>query len=381
MLFAISHGLLAKADIAIENYRPTKFIERAESPFFYSIGKRLKFGSSIDASAPALFEGAWLNGDIVTAYASPDNQKIAIVSNRKLYIARVGRPPLLVLENVDHYGAKQVNDSEVFFKWPTLQWHPNSRFIYIAKDKKKKGETTRFSKDAILVRIDIENVSAIEEVVSDFRSSNYFFSGSDSVCFNYAAGDGSLTWRCWTPKGISAVLSLDSAGIHLKNGSVLSGRRFLTYAPDSYESDIWMAHYGFSVRAISDRQDALFHTEAPTVPLLILKAGTNIKGTRLNGIYQRGGSVLPGGRYLLLNMVGGASKGQILLDRVSGHYRKLPKNTRIYRNLNSTHYDNFIFSIDKLAGNRFKPSHPTSTQPYAPVDAPPRKTGAGNDSH
>lgn len=186
----------------------------------------------------------------------------------------------------------------------------------------------------------------------DFRSSSYFFVGSDSVCFNYALGDGSITWKCSTAKDISRVRSLDSTGIHLDNGVVLTERRFLSYRRNIYESAIWMARYGFSVREISERQDALFHKDAPSTTLLTFNTGKNIKGHRVNGIHQIGGSVLPGGRYLLLNM---ASQGQILLDRVSGHYRKLPKDTRVYRNLNSTQYQDFVFNIDNQPDNGFIP--------------------------
>jgi hypothetical protein len=262
---------------------------------------------------------------------------------------------LLVLENVDNYDPQKLGEGDVYFKWPTLQWHPNSRFIYIVKDKKQKLWEQTFSKEATLVRIDIENISVIKELMPDFRSLSYFFVGSDSVCFNYALGDGSVIWKCSTAKGISRAHSLDSTGIHLDNGVVLTERPFLSYKPDIYESAVWMAHYGFSVRRVNEGQDGLFHKDAPKTPLLTFNTGRNIKGHRVNGIRQEGGSVLPGGRYLLLNMAGGLSEGQILLDRVSGLYRKLPKDTRLYRNLNSTHYKDFVFSIDRGPGNSFEP--------------------------
>lgn len=352
MVLAIPQGILAEEPLGISNYQPSQFIENADSPFFYSIGKRVKYGSRIDESAPALFEGSWLNGDIINVYPSPDNQKAAIVSNGRLYIVETWKPLLLVLENVGSYDPKSLDEGDVYFKWPTLQWHPNSRFIYIAKDKKQKMWEQMFSKHAVLVRVDIENSSVIEESIVDFRSSDYFFVGPDSMCFNYAPDDGSLIWKCSTPNGISQARSLDSTGIHLDNGVVLNEQRFLSYTPNIYESAVWMARYGFSVRQINERQDALFHKDAPNILLLTLNTTRNIKGHRVNGIHQSGGSVLPGGRYLLLNMVGAlASQRQILFDRMSGHYRKLPKGTRVYRNLNSTQSESFVFSIDNPGGN------------------------------
>ena len=347
VLFFISQDGLAKEAVGISNYQPAHFVESAETPFFYSIGKQIKYGSSIDALAPSLFKGSWLNGDLVAVYPSPDNQKAAIVSNRKLYVIETGKPPLLALENVDHYKTKKMNDGDVYFKWPTLQWHPNSRFIYIVKDK---GQT--LSKEATLIRIDIDNIRVTEELISDFRSSHYFFVGSDSVCFNHARGDGSIIWKCSTAKGASRVRTLDDTDIHLDNGIVLTGQRFLSYKRNIYESIIWMTRYGFSVRQMNEQQDGLFHEDAPDTPLLTFKTERNIKGHRMNGIKQTGGTVLPGGRFLLLNM---ASEGQILLDRVSGHYRKLPKDTQVYRNLNSTQYPDFAFSINNPLDDGFIP--------------------------
>lgn len=107
LLFTISQEALAKEATGISNYHPSHFVENADSPFFYSIGKQLKYGSSIDELAPPLFEGSWRNGDLVAVYPSPDNKKAAIVSNRKMYITEAGRPPLLVLNNVDHYDPKK----------------------------------------------------------------------------------------------------------------------------------------------------------------------------------------------------------------------------------------------------------------------------------
>jgi len=337
----------------ISNYEPSNFVESAEFPFFYSIGKHLKYGSKIDESAPDLFEGSWLNGDLLKVYPSPDNQAVAIVSNRKLYIAKVGRVPFLALENVDHYAPKKLSEGDIYFKWPTLQWHPNSRFIYIAKDKKQKIISEQlFSKDATLVRIDIENINAITELVAEFRSSDYFFVGSDNVCFNYESDNGSIIWKCSTANGISPARSLDSSGIHLDNGVVLTERPFLSYEPDIYETAVWMARYGFSVRRLNEGQDGLFHKDAPKTPLLVFNTTIDqMKGGSVNGIRQSGGSVLPGGRYLLLDV----SEGQILLDRVSRLYRKLPKDTKVHRNLNSTHYKDFVFSLDNRLGDSFKP--------------------------
>lgn len=354
----VASNAFAKEPDGIATERPSQFAERAETPFFYAIGKRLMYGFAIDAASPALFEGAWLQGDLTAVYPSPDNSKAAVVSGRKLYIVRAGSAPLAVLDNLDYYDPEKMRDGTIFYKWPTLQWHPNSRFIYIAKDKKQKGSLSGYfsSKDAALIRIDIENGGSGQELVTDFRSSKYFFVGTHDVCFNYAPGDGSVIWKCTTDKGPAQARYLDKTGIHLDSGLVLTEQPFWSYEPNIYESEIWMARYGFSVRKLNERQDALFHKDEPSDPLLTINTWKNFKGNRMNGIRQMGGSVLPGGRYLLLNMVDGNDERQILLDRASREYKELPTSTRVHRNLNSSHFENFIFTVDDSPGNNFRPS-------------------------
>lgn len=353
----VSSSAFAKESDGMTAYRPSQFAERAETPFFYSVGKQLKYGFAIDAASPSLFEGAWLQGDLTAVYPSPDNSKAAVVSGRKLYIARAGSAPMVVLDNVDYYSPEKMRDGTIYYKWPTLQWHPDSRFIYIVKDKKQKSSIGYFSsKDATLVRIDIENGGSSQELVTDFKSLEYFFVGAHDVCFNYAPGDGSVVWKCTTDKGPTQARYLDKAGVHLDDGLVLTAQPFLSYKPNIYESEIWMARYGFSVRKLNERQDALFHKDEPSDPLVTINTWKNFKGNRMNGIRQMGGSVLPGGRYLLLNMVDGNGERQILLDRASRQYKELPTSTRVHRNLNSSHFENFIFTVDDSPGNDFRPS-------------------------
>lgn len=371
-LWGIRSVLFPDRQMNIVDYHPSQFVERAEQPFFYSIGKQLKYGWSIDQAAPALFEGARFDGDIVAVYPSPDNRKAAVVSNAKLYLVRIGKPAVQLLDKVDHYAPTAVDVGEVYFKWPNLQWHPDSRFIYIAKDKKQQQLSEQsFSRDASLVRLDTEQPGTMAEVVPDFRALKYFFVGDaeeHSLCYDYAQGDGSVICKCRTPKGIFPARSLDRQGVHLDDGTLLPGRPFLSYRPNIHETAIWMDRYDFTVGQINARQDAVFHRSKPSVPLLYLRAGNNfLKGGRDNALMNYGGAVLPGGRYLLLNMANGQSLGQVLLDRDSGRYRELPKNTRIYRNLNSSDCANFRFNVEDLGQMSFFPCRPQSADPDTPA--------------
>ena len=357
-LIAASQHVVGKEYFGILNYSPSKFLEKAESSFFYSIGNQLKYGMSVDETAPALFEGKYFGGNFVAVFPSPDNKKVALVSNKKLYVVGIGISPQLVLDHVVSYDPKEIGYKEIYYKWPTIQWDSKSRYIYIAKDKKQpQGHWQRpHSRDAILVRIDTENAYNISEMIVDFRSLHYFLVGSDGLCFDYALDNGDVIWKCLTENGVLKAQSVTSDGIQLDNKSTLTGRPFLSYKPNIYESDIWMSRYGFFVKRINEKLDGLFLKSKPEIPLIRISTGVNIKGRHVNGIRQMGGAVLPGGRYVLLNVWHDSFKGQLLLDSATGEYRELPKETNVYRNLNSDAYDDFVFSVGQIRGNEFKPS-------------------------
>ena len=332
--------------VGIVNYAPSKFIEKADSPFFYSIGKQLKYGPSIDEATPTLFKGKFFDGEFTAVFPSPDNNKVALVSDKKLYIIQLGKPPRLALDHVEGNPPGLMSAFWVpHYLWPTVQWDSRSRYVYIARAGLVKKS---------LVRLDAENPAEIVEIVSDFRSLHYFLVGAGSVCFDYALENGDVVWKCSTDKGAFRAKSLNRTGIILENNSVLIGDRFMSYTPNIYETDIWLAINGFVVRGINDNLDGLFARKKPEQPLLAIVTGTNIKGHRVDGILQYGGAVLPGGRYVLLNVWHHRFKGQLLLDSDTGEYRELPKDTRVYRNLNSNEFPDFNFSVEWNKGNNFQ---------------------------
>lgn len=345
--------------VGILNYSPSFFTEQVETPFFFSIGKRLKYGKMISEEAPTLFEGKMFNGDITAVFPSPDNKKAAIVSGGSLYLAQVGKETMLLLSKIDNLAGSNVRIGAVFYKWPTIQWDYESRFIYVTKDKKQEQVSRQVhSKYAVLVRIDIENSQHGREIVSDFPSLHYFMVGDDAVCFDYALNNGDVIWKCSTPTGVSRVLSMDDKNVLLESGVTVTGIRFLSYTPNIYETEIWLTRFGFFIKKISNEVEGLFSKSRPTSQLIAIKTGRNIKGHEVDGIGQYGGSVLPGGRYILLNLWHHNFKGQLLIDGNTGQYRELPKNSRVYQNINSSNYENFSFGAKWPAHNDFIPSYP-----------------------
>jgi len=339
----------------IVEYKPSNFTEQAAAPFYYSIGKELRFGESINESSPILFEGKFSDKRL-EVFPSPDQKKAAVVSGGDLYLVEVGKPALLLLRKVGNLEPRNVRVGEEFYKYTMLQWDAHSQYIYIARDKRKKRVFEQsFSTDATLVHIDVSNPTCIDEVIQDFRSLKYFFVGDDFICFDYALGNGDVIWKCSLKGNIQPMKEGGVEGVVLQDGTRIDGRIFLSYGGGMYERDIWLSRYGFSLSESPKGYIGFYSRHKQQVPIFRIRGGLNIKGGFVHGVTQYGCSVLAGGRYALLNVWHDNFKGQLLIDGVSGQYRELPRNTRVHQNLNSSNYENVIFSMTGTTWPEFLP--------------------------
>lgn len=348
---------VARQPFGIIGYKPSSYVEFADKPFFYSIGKTLRYGRTISENSPVLFKGAFFRGDLKEVYVSPDNKKAAIISGGKLYLAETTGHARLLLENGDNKVGSEHHKGEAFYDHYTLQWDMESRAIYIVRNKKQSDVSKQFfSHDATLVRIDIDSPAKIVEVIQDFASLYYFLVGNDTICFDYAPGNGDVIWNCSQNGNVNRVISHQHGQMKLENGVVTQGRPFLSYNGGGHESEIWLSNYGFSLRYTTDGITDFFSKSDNEKPILKIQGGHNIKGHYVIGILQNGCKVLPGGRYALLNVWFDNFKGQLLVDGLTGKYRELPDKTRVYLNLNSLNYEHFKFDIDTGEHPIFVPS-------------------------
>lgn len=348
---------VAREFFGIIDYKPSSFSEVADEPFFYSIGKTLRYGRTISDNAPVLFSGTLFGGDLALVYDSPDHKKAAIVYGGNLYVAEATVPARLLLESVDNYAGQEIRQGDLFYKYPTLQWDEKSRSIYIVRDKKQSQLKDQiWSRDATLVRIEIDTPNKSIDVIQNFRSLNYFFVGNEAICFNYSPDDGSVVWKCSHQGKVGLVRSHHGEQIVLEDG-VVEGRPFVSYHPGNiYESEIWLTNYGFSLRKTSDDTFAFFSGSDHQTPIFKIRGGYNFKGEFMDGIAQTGCKVLPGGRFALLNVHHDTFAGQLLVDGQTGKYRELPSKTRIWWNLNSSNYKHFKFDIGPTKWPEFVPA-------------------------
>ncbi|WP_322039396.1 hypothetical protein [Burkholderia diffusa] len=161
----------------IVDYRPSTFSELADTPFFFSIGHKLKYGRAIVDSAPTVFEGDFSDTLHNAVYPSPNDKRAIVVIWNKLYMVEPGKKPLLILSDADNEVGGLHAPGARFYRRFRLQWDPSSRYILIPRDKKQPQISQQFySPDKALVRIDTENPSVVDELIpaGQFRSSSFF---------------------------------------------------------------------------------------------------------------------------------------------------------------------------------------------------------------
>lgn len=360
ILFVLSTALtcptnaVAKQFFGILNYKPAEYVESVSEPFFYSIGKTLRYDRTINDTSPVVFKGSFFGDELREVFVSPDNNKAAVLYGDKLYLARAAGPALLLLSDC-RFNKFKVGETY----YSELQWEEDSSSIYMIRDTEhvRTPQSSWRAPDAALVRIDINSPGKVIEAIQNFNSLNYFFVGDDTICFNYARKDGNVEWRCAQDSETSRAKSQQNGEIVLENGMAIQGRPFVSYDQGNiYESEIWLSSYGFTTKRADGNITEFFSKNASSKPLFKIQGGHNIKGHYVDGIAQRGCKVLPGGRYALLNVAHDNFKGQLLVDGETGKYRELPANTKVFLNLNSLNYDHFKFDLGPTKHPEFLPA-------------------------
>jgi len=332
----------------ILNYKPSKFTEQMEKPFFYSIDNTLRYGNTISKESSILFKANFGDKSLKAAQVlvSPDNTKAAVISDHKLYVvyANPQKPSKFILEHSFNYDPK-IPMGEFFYKYPLLQWSQNSTSLYIASDIKKEVGKQSFSHDAVLIHIDLENTPiTLRPIIRDFAALKYFFIDDMTLCFNYAMPNGDVKWKCFFQEKSQFVKSYTSNNITLEDGTKIEGSSLASYLPihmhkSRLESDInenfsfiHLTNTKISENTVYDKPTiGLVSKQYSEKPIIKIQGGHNIKGHVVYGI---GGDdnikLFPDTRYLFLDVSHDNFQGQLLIDGLKGQYKELPKKTKVY---------------------------------------------------
>jgi hypothetical protein len=345
MLFPIETiGNIISHPPKIIDYHPSKFIELADEPFFYSIGNTLRYGRTIDSNSPVIFNEYSRKSDLRNVYVSPDNKKAAFFYDDKLYLVQPAGTAIVLLSNCRDYRHKTIKVGDTYYR--NLQWDADSRSIYLIRDKERirTAHSGFCAPGAALVRIDIDPPTKVVNVINNFNSLHYCFVGPSTICYDYPPGDGSVVWKCMQQGVEYLVTSIRENQIVLANETIVNGIPFLLYDSTAFDSEIWLSRYGFSLTTNTDRTID-FYSKSNLKPIFKIKESGHdwLKDGAYDGIYNSGCRVLPGGRYALLYVYFSNFEGQLLIDGLTGEYRELPAKTKVFLNLNSNNYEYFKF--------------------------------------
>ena len=349
ILFLLLFSPQAEAKkLEIIDYKPSKYTEFTNEPFFYSIGRTLRYGKTISEKSRILFKGDFFGGKLRAVYPSPDNKKVVVWTKNKVFLITLTKPAKLILKNVDNYGASSVNMGEYFFLAATLKWNKTSDYIYVVSYKKREGTyKTSSGHDTVLSKININSPTKIEPIILNFSSfiDDYYFIGTNTICFNYAPGNGDLIWKCMHKGKRIKVKSQSKDIVILENGAVLDGKPFVSTR--IRHGVIRLTENGFFLKNIEKGVSGFFSKTNDENPIFKIRTSHNFKGNFVDGVDESDSNVLPGGRYAILDVLHKNFTGQLLVDGLTGKYKELPSKTKVYRSLNSFNYKNFHFKYNR----------------------------------
>lgn len=364
-LFAITCSVTpaqVKNSFQIVDYKPSTFVEQPTAPFFYSVGNTLRFGSVIVDEGPILFEAKSSDGGIWAVYVSPDETKAVVASGGNLYFVLPGQPPTLLARDaynvIGGQGAKKGPIGKPVYDYSSLQWDASSRFIYVPLGVWENG----YPSHSALLRIDVSDPTNVVEITSDMHAFDFFFIGSDAICFKRVVNRGDLIWRCIVGGVEKSPKAIEERRIVMDDGTSVEGKPFASFRWS--RGGLWLSGAGFSIRDYNGRWG--FFSKNSDEVIFQFNGGVDpLKGRYGDGIYDASANVLPGGRYAFLdvpmkNLKGG--RKEILVDGFTGQYREVPPSTLVYRNLNSLNYDRVKFGLRWSDSPEFEPMF--SLRPY-----------------
>jgi hypothetical protein len=319
-LFLWVHLESAETPSNIIDFHPTNFQAKADARFFYSIGDELKNSDELSPQAPTL-----LRGRIKNFLVSPDSTMIAVVANGMLTL--VGREDHVVREvaPVASIYQEPKPTGQHFYRDDDFQWSRDSKNLYLLGDEYYDSKGLQlFSSKGELWRYDIQ-AGSMQLVLKPFLAFNYFFGRNSGIYFSVPTDSGDLQLKYFDGNRVTDVDNPNGPAIHGEPA-------FFSFSILDYR-DIVLPNK--SVALVPDQQGKSEKLEIADKPYLTLTQGEGFKGPyycddTLRSVF------LPGDRYFLFNVpCCGNYNGQLLIDTLSGSYRRLPPDTRVYLPFNT----------------------------------------------
>ncbi|MFZ0286787.1 MAG: hypothetical protein WAL32_16290 [Terriglobales bacterium] len=307
----------------IVDFSPTSFQAKADTKFFYSIGDVLKYSDQIDTQAPTL-----LRGKIWNFLVSPDNKKIAVVTNGQMVVVMESMVRKVV--PVDSIYTEPKPIGRQFFRDDDFQWSKDSRILYLVRDEYYESKGLQlFSSKGELWKYDIESGS-LQLVLKPFRAFSYFVGLRSGVYFSTPTDRGDLQLQYFDGNSVMDVGVPNAKDIRPQDlARDFAESPFYSFSLVDYEKAM------NSVRLVADGSGGPQKLVIGGRSYLALTQGEGFKGPHYCSDMVRS-VFLPGNRYYLFNVpYCGNYSGQLLIDTVTGMYQRLPADSVVYITLNT----------------------------------------------
>lgn len=313
----------------ILGFEPVRFKERAESKFFYSIGPDLKYSDWIDPDAETLVTG--LGVQVQSVLVSPNSDFAAVLVAGELIVVSGDGSYRHTVVRVDS-DSEPKTIAEIPFNIQQGQWSRDAKTLYLTK-RGFAGELWKF---------DIKT-RTLEYVLSPFDG-NYFFDAEGDIYFSVLDQDREAVLHRYDGVNVTS--------LEVKSYQVLDLNALQNDTIEQPFHTFWQGHYHFLLT--SKGVSFILNGEKPTLfingqPILEGTRGEVVEPFLTGGLpfYSNANAddfdhvFLPGGRYLLFNVNARNYVGQLLIDTVSGEYKTLPRDTKVYPLFNTDTYKHF----------------------------------------
>ncbi|MGA9854310.1 MAG: hypothetical protein WBR29_03410 [Gammaproteobacteria bacterium] len=147
----------------------------------------MKYSDHIDPAAVSLFHGHIGNFPV-----SPDDNKIAFVSDGYLFIVTNDKPVAIRIVVTNSIWKKSKPIGEQFYREDDFQWSRNSKVLYLIKDKYYRSNGVQlFSPDGELWSYDLDS-GALRMVLKPFPAFEYFLDVKSGIYFSIPNESGDL---------------------------------------------------------------------------------------------------------------------------------------------------------------------------------------------
>jgi hypothetical protein len=323
----------------IVNFHPTGFEAKADAAFFFSVGDELKYSDEVDPHARTL-----ARGHVDNFLVSPDRGKIAVVTNGNLLIVSADGSGIRQVATVDSIYKTPKPVGNPFFRDDGFQWSRDSEHLYLIRDQYYESKGSQlYSSRGELWRYDLESGKS-QMVVKPFPAYTYFLSKGSGVYFSVPTDAGDLRLRHFDGGTVKDIGGVNAWEVPKQELASDESPFFSFSSRDFNELLVRGARFAMEQR---DAQEMLFLGDKP---YLAFTKGEGIKGpfycpALYNSLF------LPGGRYFLLNANCGNYEGQLLIDRETGRYEQLPKDTRVYLGLTTDDIPHYRISCGGIMAN------------------------------